>query len=108
MNSELKIPLRVTNLVMTGKLPIQHKLDFRRFINDLDEWYIVNDEKVPIAQKHFERNDGTRSIRRGRKCNITVSIWNNGSINIVGLRSTKEGEKTLDKIVKELQTAGIL
>ena len=105
---ELKIPLRVSNIVMTGKIPTLHKLDFTKFISSLDDWFVINEETSPIVQKRYERQDGTTSTRSHHKCSITVSIWPSGSINIVGLRSIQEGEETLNKVIKEIQAAGIL
>ena len=107
---ELDVPLRVSNLVMSGKIPLDHKLDFGDFISRLDGWFVVNEELSPIVQKRYERQDGTRPRRHHyrRRCSVTVSIWPSGAINIVGLRSVEEGEETRDKVLLELQLAGIL
>ena len=107
---QLMIPLRVSNVVMTGKIPIDHKFNFADFITGLDGWFIINEELSPIAQKQYERHDGTTSRRyhNRRKCRISVSIWPSGAINIVGLRTTQEGEETLKKVINELESAGIL
>lgn len=106
--NELKIPLRVTNIVMTGKLPIDHKLDFRKFIASLDGWQVINEHMSPIVQKSYIRNDGTIARRTNRKSRVSVAIWTSGALNITGLRSLEEGREILNKAVKEMQMVGIL
>jgi len=107
---ETEIPMNVSNIVMTGKFPLKHKLDLGDFIKNLQGWFVINEETSPIIQKRFERTDGTTSRRTHRKGCVTVSVWPSGAINIVGLRSVREGNETLNKVTGEirelLQSAG--
>lgn len=104
----ITFPLKVANMVMSGKIPLEHKLDYAKVVSSCDGWVYFEHRNTPLVQKKFDRNDGTRSNRYKRKCNITVSIWASGSINIVGLRSVEEGEEIRDQVVKELEAGGIL
>ena len=105
MDSDVsKVSLRVTNIVMTGRIPIEHKFDFADFIRNLEGWLIINEEISPIIQKQFHRK--TISHRTHRRHNITVSIWPSGAINIVGLRSVEEGHETLCNVMDELRSGG--
>jgi TATA-box binding protein (TBP) (component of TFIID and TFIIIB) len=95
--------LKVSNIVMTGKLPIKGKLDFRELVGKMYGWRIVNEEICGILQKRYIRIEGTKSVH-GKTHSVTVSIWNSGAVNIVGLRSIREGELTYQKVLEELKS----
>ena len=96
--------LRITNIVMSGKLPFKKKLNHKEVTNLILKgkfhWQLVNEEISPILSAHIEKEGMT--VHHTKK-NAHVSIWTSGSINIVGIQSRKEGERLYDKTLKEVK-----
>ena len=98
--------LRITNIIMTGKLPIVNRLNFKNIIqNSKYVWFIPTPETcTQVCSTKFLREDGV-NVAKHRKC-VYISLWASGSINLVGLKSFKEGYKYYDLILKELKRIG--
>lgn len=88
--------LRVPNMVCTGKIPKSVlPIDFRTIVKNSKHYCVVNNEDCsPILAFTFSRENGKK---------ICVSIWNSGSINIVGVLSLEEAKKHYKLVVAEIK-----
>ena len=104
----MKNRLRISNLIATGRLPTNNKINFDNIIkNSKYLWAIPTPENsTPICSVRFNRGDGMNVNKK--KKTIYISLWTSGAINICGLKSLKEGKKYFDLIVEELQRIGEL
>jgi len=97
-------PLRISNIVLTGKMSFKHKLrekEVSRLIHrGKFNWMVINEEVSPIIQAHIEK-EGI-SVQKSKK-NACISIWTSGAINIVGIQSIEEGEKIYLKVLSEIK-----
>jgi len=100
----MKRPIKISNMVVTCKMPFKHKLkekEVRRFINlSRFIWNVINEETSPIIMAHIEKPGIT--VHHTNK-NACISLWTSGSMNITGIQSLKEAEDLYDKILKEIK-----
>jgi hypothetical protein len=99
-----KNKLKITNIIMTGRLPVKHKLDFSKIImNSKYKWFIATPENsTPICSTRFMREEENKNVFKHTK-QIYISLWNSGAINFCGLKSFKEGYKYYNLIQTELR-----
>ena len=94
--------LRVTNMVVSGKIPTKKKLDYG-FIIERSKflWLLRNEDMSPILSVRFERESKEKNVHKKTK-SVYISLWPSGAINLVGVRSLQEAKKFYEKITKEL------
>ncbi len=94
--------LRITNVVVTGKIPLKKRLDYNYIIsNSKFMWFVVNEDMSPILSTRFPKEYKNLNVHKKVK-SAYVSVWHSGAINIVGVQSLKEARDIYNKIVKEL------
>lgn len=94
--------LRVTNMAVSGKMPIKERLDYKHIIKSSSwVWLIRNEDCSPILSINIPRENKEKNVKRKPK-SIYVSIWHSGAINIVGVKSFQEAKKIYSSVVKEL------
>ena len=83
--------LKVSNVVVTGKIPLKKQLDYKKIIQKSRWlWQINNEEMSPILSVRFiKKGDNVHKKRKS----AYVSIRHSGAINIVGVLSMKEALK---------------
>ena len=95
--------LRISNVVCTGKLPFNKKINFAKIVKKSNfDWVIVNEEICPILQVFFLRKEKDLNVHIKRK-RICISIWYSGAVNIVGVLSLAEAQKYYDKVTIEIK-----
>ena len=102
----MKSNLRITNVVCTGKLPFDKKIDFSKVIKKSKfDWRIINEDICPILQVRFLRewNGKTDYTVQKKRKGICVSVWYSGAVNIVGVLSLEEAEKYYKKVSDEMK-----
>lgn len=101
MNKELK--LKITNMVMNGKIPFERNLKFNEIDKILEEgslnWSIVNQESSPMLIARIDL-DGFNKMNKQRIA--TITLWHSGSFNLAGVNKRKEARECCQKILKEL------
>ncbi len=96
--------LKVSNIVMTGKLPIKRKLK----VSEIDRlitkagYFAINEESSLILQKKIPIKTYGLSVQRKQK-GWSIFIWASGAINIVGLQKIKEGKEAYNIALKDLK-----
>jgi len=107
----MKNNLRVSNMVMTGRIPFKRKLkldETNKLIQRLN-WIIINEECSPILQKKILRGETKLSVHHKEK-GMLLCLWASGAVNITGIITRKEGNKGYEKIISDLRkvTRGLL
>ncbi len=98
-----KYDLRISNIVFTGKLPIKGKIDMEQIRSKSKLfWEIANEEVCPILQTRVNFSKEPKFNIHGKHKQACVSIWANGSINIVGVTSRKQAEKCYELAYNEV------
>lgn len=101
----MKNNLRISNIVLTGKLPFKKKLNETE-VNRLilkGEWIAINEDNSLILMKRFPvRKKKELSVHNKIK-GVTGFIWTTGSINITGAISREEGNKVYDLTMADLK-----
>jgi len=95
--------LRITNMVLTGKLPFS-EIDICKVIKKSKFcWIILREDISPILQTRIEKPGLTST---GKKKCAAISLFRSGTINIVGVISKGEADKYYDMIVRDLKGMG--
>ncbi len=92
-------------MVFTGKMPFKRKLKLEE-INKLIfrwNWMSVNEDISPMISKKIKIRDKIKLSVHKKEKQPYVSVWNSGSINIVGVVSRKEANQVYDIVVKEIK-----
>lgn len=101
----MKNNLRISNMIMTGKMPFKKKLneiEVTRLINNCD-WMLINEEISPILSKTMPIRKYPKLSVHGKIKQPYVSIWTSGSINILGIINKEEGNKVYDLVMNDLK-----
>ena len=94
--------LKVSNMIVTGKIPVKNKILFEVIIKKSDMlWQVVNEERSPILTTRFVR-DGDERNKFLKKKSIWVGIFTSGHINISGVKSLQEANDIYKRIIYEL------
>ena len=108
----MKNNLKISNLVMSGRLPIKNKRinidEFSRLIVD-SEWIDVcvgENYSSRFSKKFYIRNKIEMSVHHKEKAPY-VTIFALGGIIIVGLKSKKEANIIYDMVIEDLKKAGV-
>ncbi len=87
------IELKISNIVMHGKLPFKHKpreSELRHLINNSNLfWNLTNEEITPLLTIYFEKT--------------YVSVLSSGAVHMAGLKSIEDGHKYCSIILHELK-----
>jgi len=100
----MKNNLEIKNIVMFGKFKLKRRIsteDQNRLINKCN-WFGPREDNLLISKVYEIRNIGEKNVHNRQK-NPYVTLWCSGSIGIVGLKTTKEGDLIWDLVVKDLK-----
>lgn len=101
----MKNNLRVSNIVMTGRIPLKSKIsqeEANKLIERFD-YVCVNEENSPILSKRIKLRERVEFSVHGKEKQPFVSVWHSGAINIVGVVSRQEANKVYEIVLNELK-----
>ena len=103
----MKNNLKISNIVMSGKVPLNRKIsikDYQKLIDKFDWQEICCGENMPsrYSKKFYIRDKKEISVHNKEK-QPYVTFFHLGGIIIVGLKSKKEGNIIYDLVIKELK-----
>jgi len=92
--------LIVTNMCFQGKAPFKGILDYNKVLKKSKFfWMTLNEEIAPFLQLKIGKDGNTHpKIKTG-----CISIWKNGSVCIVGVKSRKEAEACYQFALSEIK-----
>lgn len=108
----MKNNLKVANVVMSGKIPLNKKITFDQFERLIEKfgW-----EEVSPGENYSSRFSKTFCVRKQKELSVRSKIKNPyctifalGGIIIVGLKSKKEGNIVYDLVIEDLKKARII
>ena len=96
--------LRVSNIVMTGRLPFKHKINFEEMNRLVTKagYQLINEESSPIMQKRIPILSRGKNVN-GRQKGWCISLWSSGAVNFVGLLKRKEGKECYEIVLKDVK-----
>ena len=101
----MKNNLRVSNMVITGKMPFKKKLNEaeRKRLVLKGGYFLINEDTSPIFMKKMQiRKKVIISVHNKQKIPVAF-IWTSGAINIVGVLNKKEGDIIYGLVMKDIK-----
>jgi len=102
----MKTNLKVSNIVMTGRIPLNRMLsikDYNKLIYRFNWIPVEAGENLPTrySKKFYIRKKTEISVHNKKKAPY-VTLFHKGGIIIVGLKTKKEGYEIYDLVLSEL------
>lgn len=101
----MKNNLRISNIVMTGKLPFKRKLKESE-TNKLclkGDYIVINEDNSPIFMKRMPIRKVKELSVHNKEKGVTCFIWTSGAINITGAITIEEGNKGYELVMKDIR-----
>lgn len=104
-----KAEMRITNMVVTGQIPLKKRLDYSKIMKRSTwEWQVTNEELSPILSVRFQKAKRPENVNvQGRYKSAYLSLWHSGKFNIVGITTFAEAKRYYNLLKKELKKIGV-
>jgi hypothetical protein len=96
--------MRISNIVLTGKLPLKRKLNYNEILRFIDkgklDWNLIDEERTPRLQTIIAKDEYSNSGKQKKAC---ITIWFPNTINMTGIKSVQEAEEYFDEVLGEFK-----
>ena len=103
----MKNNLKVVNIVMTGKIPINRTLSVKDYDNLINKFNWFEVSRGENLASRFSKRFNIRKTKEISVCHKEkqpyVTLFHLGGIIMVGLKTKKEGHQIYDLVIKELK-----
>lgn len=98
------VRMKVSNIVLTGKMPFKHFLRSNEMVKILEKstlnWDIVNQDSSPMLIVRFKKNGLNKLKKVKQSC---LSIWHSGNMMIAGVETIAEGKRNCLRVLNDLK-----